>query len=101
VRHWYRRRAIAWLLWRSAFCFASSFSAAGSCTAENLELPASGHPVIVVGNLTVGGSGQDAARAWIAEFLKSNGWSPGIVSRGYGAKIDTPARHRSRPGRRS
>jgi tetraacyldisaccharide 4'-kinase len=49
-----------------------------------------GIPVIVVGNLTVGGSGKTPLVLWIAEFLKSKGWSPGIVSRGYGAKIDTP-----------
>src|SRR6185503_9240405 len=49
-----------------------------------------GIPVIVVGNLTVGGSGKTPLVIWIAEFLKRNGWSPGIVSRGYGARISEP-----------
>jgi len=49
-----------------------------------------GIPVIVVGNLTVGGSGKTPLVLWIAEFLKRNGWSPGIVSRGYGAQIGAP-----------
>jgi len=49
-----------------------------------------GIPVIVVGNLTVGGSGKTPLVIWIAEFLKSKGWSPGIVSRGYGARITEP-----------
>ena len=49
-----------------------------------------GIPVIVVGNLTVGGSGKTPLVIWIAEFLKSKGWSPGIVSRGYGANIVEP-----------
>jgi tetraacyldisaccharide 4'-kinase len=39
----------------------------------------------VVGNLTVGGSGKTPLVIWIAEFLKSKGWAPGIVSRGYGS----------------
>ena len=49
-----------------------------------------GIPVIVVGNLTVGGSGKTPLVIWIAEFLKSKGWSPGIVSRGYGANVAEP-----------
>jgi tetraacyldisaccharide 4'-kinase len=49
-----------------------------------------GIPVIVVGNLTVGGSGKTPLVIWIAEFLKSKGWSPAIISRGYGAQVDTP-----------
>jgi tetraacyldisaccharide 4'-kinase len=44
----------------------------------------------VVGNLTVGGSGKTPLVIWIAEFLRGEGWSPGIVSRGYGAAISQP-----------
>jgi len=44
-----------------------------------------GVPVIVVGNLVAGGSGKTPLTLWIAEHLKARGWSPGIVSRGYGA----------------
>jgi tetraacyldisaccharide 4'-kinase len=46
--------------------------------------------VIVVGNLTVGGSGKTPLVVWIAEFLLREGWVPGIVSRGHGAKLEEP-----------
>jgi tetraacyldisaccharide 4'-kinase len=39
--------------------------------------------VVVVGNLTVGGSGKTPLVIHVAELLKSRGWSPAIVSRGY------------------
>lgn len=43
-------------------------------------------PVIVVGNITVGGTGKTPLVIWIAKFLKENGFTPGIVSRGYMGK---------------
>lgn len=41
-------------------------------------------PVIVVGNITLGGTGKSPLVAWLAGWLVAQGWSPGIVSRGYG-----------------
>jgi tetraacyldisaccharide 4'-kinase len=45
------------------------------------ELPV---PVVIVGNISVGGTGKSPVVAWLAEQLKSAGYNPGIVSRGYG-----------------
>jgi len=42
--------------------------------------------VIVVGNLTVGGSGKTPMTAWLAGRLRDAGYRPGIVSRGYGRR---------------
>ena len=41
-------------------------------------------PVIVVGNLIVGGAGKTPAVIAIVVLLRAHGWKPGIVSRGYG-----------------
>lgn len=45
-------------------------------------------PVIVVGNITVGGTGKTPLVIWIAQLLKQHGYKPGIVSRGYGGKAE-------------
>lgn len=47
-------------------------------------------PVIVVGNLTVGGTGKTPLVITLAQFLTTQGYRPGIVSRGYGGKRNTP-----------
>lgn len=41
-------------------------------------------PVIVVGNITVGGTGKTPFVIYLAEQLKQAGYTPGIISRGYG-----------------
>ena len=44
-------------------------------------------PVIVVGNITVGGSGKTPLVLWVVNELKARGWQPGIISRGYGGTL--------------
>lgn len=44
-------------------------------------------PVVVVGNITVGGTGKTPVTLWLAECLKAMGSKPGIVSRGYGGRV--------------
>lgn len=46
-----------------------------------------GKPVVVVGNITAGGSGKTPLVLWIAQYLAAAGWRPGIVSRGHGGRI--------------
>ncbi len=43
-----------------------------------------GAPVIVVGNLTVGGTGKTPLTVWIARELSRRGLPVGVISRGYG-----------------
>ena len=41
-------------------------------------------PVIVIGNITVGGTGKTPFTIWLAEQLTARGWRIGVVLRGYG-----------------
>ena len=91
MRHWYHRGLLAWLLWPLSRVF--RFLVALRRLLYWLRVLPSRHPgipVIVVGNLTAGGTGKTPLVIWIAERLKKDGWTPGIVSRGYGARIDVP-----------
>jgi tetraacyldisaccharide 4'-kinase len=91
VRHWYRRGLLAWLLWPASLLF--GFLVSIRRTLYRVRLLKSVHPgvpVIVVGNLVAGGSGKTPLVLWIAAFLKGKGWSPAIVSRGYGVRLQAP-----------
>ena len=43
-------------------------------------------PIIVVGNITVGGTGKTPMILWLIEHCRQQGLKVGVVSRGYGAK---------------
>lgn len=45
-------------------------------------------PVVVVGNVIVGGTGKTPLVLWLAAELARRGWHPGIVSRGHGGAMD-------------
>ena len=95
MEFWVRRGAIAWLLWPISLLF--GFMVFSRRTLYFLRILKSEHPgipVIVVGNLTVGGTGKTPLVIWIAELLAKNGWKPGVISRGYGG---TAARKNAAP----
>jgi tetraacyldisaccharide 4'-kinase len=88
VKHWGRRGVLARLLWPVSLLF--GFVVLFRRLFYKLRLFKSypvGIPVIVVGNLSVGGAGKTPLVLWITGYLKQHGRKPGIVSRGYGGSV--------------
>jgi tetraacyldisaccharide 4'-kinase len=86
VKHWYRRGPLAWALWPVSLVFRALVFLRRIFTRRTHP----GIPVVIVGNLTVGGSGKTPLVLWIAEHLQAKGWHPAIVSRGYGGAVQSP-----------
>jgi tetraacyldisaccharide 4'-kinase len=72
---------LAWLFGVVAAVRQASFRS-GFRAVERLAVP-----VIVIGNITVGGTGKTPLVAWLAQQLAARGHRVGIVSRGYGGSV--------------
>ena len=48
---------------------------------EAIRLPV---PVVVIGNISVGGTGKTPLTLWLIEQARALGFTPGVISRGYG-----------------
>lgn len=81
-RIWYGRSPAAWFLLPLSWIYVAAFAVDRSLHSRQRRVR-SGLPVIVVGNLSVGGTGKTPLVIWLARALVDRGFSPGIVSRGY------------------
>ncbi|MGM0569612.1 tetraacyldisaccharide 4'-kinase [Marinobacter sp.] len=91
-RLWYGRGPLLWPLLPFSWLYRAVASwRRNRLTASAEPLPV---PVVVVGNITVGGTGKSPLTAWLASHFREQGWRPVILSRGYGGKRsgDTPLR---------
>jgi tetraacyldisaccharide 4'-kinase len=81
---WYGDSPWRWPLWPLAAVYRALVRARRECYRrgwlEAIELPV---PVIVVGNLSVGGTGKTPFIIWLADHLLRRGLRVGIVTRGY------------------
>jgi tetraacyldisaccharide 4'-kinase len=91
TQQWYREPAGPSLLQPLAWLYALISRLRRYAYARGwLKTQRAGKPVIVVGNLTTGGTGKTPLVAWLAEQLSLSGLKVGIVSRGYGRSKRVP-----------
>ena len=84
---WYRDAAGPSLLQPLSWIYATAIRTRRNAYARRwLTAHHVGKPVIVVGNLTVGGTGKTPLVIWLARHLAGRGLKVGIVSRGYGSQ---------------
>ena len=84
-RTWERRGWLSALLCPAAWLFAAAAALRrGAYRRGWLRIPDAKVPVVVIGNISVGGTGKTPITGWLAKQLANAGRSPAIVSRGYG-----------------
>lgn len=84
-RVWYERPAPPWWLVPLSIAYGAACGARRALYARRLRRTVRlARPVVVVGNLTVGGTGKTPLVCWLAGRLAERGFKPGIVTRGYG-----------------
>ncbi|GIU29350.1 tetraacyldisaccharide 4'-kinase [Shewanella schlegeliana] len=86
---WYQSHPLRFALWPLALLFSAITSFRRQLfrlgIKKAVKLPV---PVIIVGNITVGGSGKTPTVIYLIELLRKHGLKPGVISRGYGVEID-------------
>lgn len=91
TRAWLRRGPLACALWPVSLLFRAlaglraALYRVGVLKAGRLPVP-----VIVVGNIFIGGTGKTPLTIWLAQALAEAGFKPGVISRGHGADGEAP-----------
>ena len=87
MQFWYSRSWIAWLLCPFSLLFWLITTVRRALFRLNLlKSYRAPIPVVIVGNLSVGGNGKTPAVIWLVQELTKCGLNVGVISRGYGSK---------------
>ena len=93
VKAWYSNSSWLWvfrpLSWLFGLIVRKRYANFRAGKAGSWKAPV---PVVVVGNITVGGTGKTPLTIWLAEWFREKGMNVGIVSRGYPGKGPFPQR---------
>nr|WP_315482139.1 tetraacyldisaccharide 4'-kinase [uncultured Undibacterium sp.] len=89
VKAWSRRGIVAVMLWPVAKVFGFLLDCRFKLRTLGYHQQSSlSVPVIIVGNIYIGGTGKTPMVIWLVEALRQAGWHPGVISRGYGAHVE-------------
>jgi tetraacyldisaccharide 4'-kinase len=86
TRNWLRRGPLACALWPLSLLFGllsglrAALFRAGVLKSSRLPVP-----VVVVGNIYIGGTGKTPLTIWLVQALQAAGMRPGVISRGFGS----------------
>ena len=85
-RQWDKKGLLSWLLLPAS----AVFMMAASSRRKKTQAVKINVPVVVVGNIYVGGTGKTPVTISLVKSLEERGWKPGVISRGYRGKADSP-----------
>lgn len=87
-RTWYHGSLLAWLLWPLSLVFRGLVGLRRWAYRRGLlRVSPATLPVIVIGNLSAGGTGKTPVVLWLLARLAERGIAAGVVSRGYGGRV--------------
>ncbi len=90
MKFWYRKNLLSLVLWPLSLIWQSTMTLRHTLYRLNILTTTSFPvPIVVVGNLSVGGNGKTPLILALTECLLDLGFKPGIVSRGYGGQFKT------------
>ncbi|NQY51115.1 MAG: tetraacyldisaccharide 4'-kinase [Piscirickettsiaceae bacterium] len=86
LESWYQTHSLRWLLSPLSTLFRIATTLLQLCYKSEIfkrySIPI---PVIIIGNINIGGTGKTPLVIWLARQLQRYGFKPGIISRGYGS----------------